>query len=303
MSSRNVLDLKRKKSEPRKSAPAVYRTDLRKRPSSLRVRRRREKALMALIVILLIACVVCAANYLSYLPQVTIASVQVQGAETFPSRVLAASVGTILDDGTYHLLSRQNILLYPKSTIEHAIVADYPRIATAEISRSSLFSRDLTLKVTERQPFATWCRSLDATSSCYVMDQGGFIFAPSASSTMSYIFSGGVSTSSEPIGQTFAPGHVPGLLALIKLLSQQDALTPLGASIENDQDFSVQFAQGFSLKASFGENAETLAHDLSLVLGSNELAGLESQLDYVDLRFGDRVYYKLKGEAATSTPR
>jgi hypothetical protein len=34
---------------------------------------------------------------------------------------------------------------------------------------------------------------------------------------------------------------------------------------------------------------------LQLVLSSDALTGKESELQYVDLRFGDRVYYKLQG--------
>jgi hypothetical protein len=35
---------------------------------------------------------------------------------------------------------------------------------------------------------------------------------------------------------------------------------------------------------------------LELVLSSDALQGKEGQLEYIDLRFGDRVYYKLRGQ-------
>ena len=45
-----------------------------------------------------------------------------------------------------------------------------------------------------------------------------------------------------------------------------------------------------------------MVRNLQLVLSSNPLNGKASDLQYIDLRFGNRVYYKLKGEAeATST--
>ena len=40
--------------------------------------------------------------------------------------------------------------------------------------------------------------------------------------------------------------------------------------------------------------------NLQLVLSSGPLKGKDSELEYVDLRFNNRVYYKLKGEVETS---
>ena len=114
-----------------------------------------------------------------------------------------------------------------------------------------------------------------------------------------YIFSGALA--GEPVGQVFIPGHLPGLLALLSVLQQQNGLTPLRVSVVSGQDFSVDFQEGFLLKASFGADAGTLARNLKLVLGSDALSGKESQIEYVDLRFGNKAYFKLKGESATSS--
>ena len=84
----------------------------------------------------------------------------------------------------------------------------------------------------------------------------------------------------------------------------QAGFTPLGVTVESDTDFSVPLREGFALKASFGESPDELVKNFQLVLASDALQGKESQLEYVDLRFGDRVYYKLLGQdEATSTPQ
>lgn len=133
------------------------------------------------------------------------------------------------------------------------------------------------------------------------MDKTGFVYekASEASTTLatSYVFAGALAAatgSSATIGSTFAPGHLDGLLALLQFLSA-DGFTPQGANVADDEDFAVPLANSFYLKASFGENAEDLAKNLQLVLSSDQISGKEDQLEYVDLRFGDRVYYKFKG--------
>ena len=117
-----------------------------------------------------------------------------------------------------------------------------------------------------------------------------------------YVFQGGIGTSTNastppnPIGQTFVGAHMPGIIALLQRLSLSQ-FTPLGATVENAQDFWIPLTQGFYIKASFGEDPENIVSDLQLVLSSDVLAGKANQLEYIDLRFGDRVYYKLRGAA------
>ena len=57
---------------------------------------------------------------------------------------------------------------------------------------------------------------------------------------------------------------------------------------------------GFEIRASLKGDPGKLIRDLELVLTSDELRGKESRLEYIDLRFGNRVYYKVEGEAPTS---
>jgi hypothetical protein len=97
---------------------------------------------------------------------------------------------------------------------------------------------------------------------------------------------------------------MPGLAVFLQLLGQA-GFTPEGAAIQSDEDFTVPLAQGFSIDASFGQDAGQLVNNLQLILSSSALQGQEQNLEYVDLRFGDRVYFKLKGQdqqQASSTP-
>jgi len=135
------------------------------------------------------------------------------------------------------------------------------------------------------------------------MDDGGFVFAENeaTSSPHEYVFEGGVATSSRPIGQSFVPAHLPGILVLLQTLSQA-GLPPTGASVDNEQDFSVPLQNGFYVKASFGEDAGLLVKNLQLVLSSDALQGKQAEIEYIDLRFGDKVYYKLKGANEVTAP-
>lgn len=271
-----------------------------KKPLPLRARRRRVRAVIALCALIVCAALAWGVSYVSYLPQFSVGAIEVSGAQDVSPQLIQEYVETILQDGSHHFLSRENIFLYPRALIERGIVASFPRIDSATVSRPSFFSTNLDVVVSERQQFALWC---DESANCYHMDTSGFIFAKTsdvASSSAQYVFTGGIATSTNPIGQNFVAAHLPGIVALLTSLGQA-GFTPEGAEVESDQDFSVPLREGFSIKASFGENADTLAKNLQLVLSSDALQGKEQNLEYVDLRFGDRVYYKLEGQVEASS--
>jgi cell division septal protein FtsQ len=271
------------------------------RVSPVRAQRRRSRIISSSVVMSLLIAGAFVASYASYLPRYSVMSVDVQGAQLVPANLIAEYAETIIYNGSHSFFSRANIFLYPKALIEKDVPLEFPRIKSATVSRASLLSNVITVTVVERQPFALWC---DGAGNCYDMDQSGFIYAQdsaNASTSENVTFSGGIATSSlaDPIGQTFAPGHALGLIAFLQQLAQA-GFTPLGAQVQSDQDFSVPLSQGFAIYASFGEDAGTLVSNLQLVLSSDALAGQEQDLEYVDLRFGDKVYYKLKGQSETS---
>ena len=307
--ARNIIDLRKRGStsrpvRPRPLPPQSERKE--KRSSPLRARRRRARVVAAVAALTVVAALAYGIHWLSYIPQFNVSRVIVSGAERVPSELVRAYVDSRLHDGSYRYLSSANIALYSRESIEKGIVAFFPMVREAHISRDSPIAQAVSVLVVERRPFAQWClpeevptEASSPVQDCYEMDDGGFIFAAIASTTHGtfetpYVFSGDIV--SNPIGKTFIPGHLPGILALLRIIGQRADFTPLAVGIEGEQDFSVHFSEGFTLKASFGQDADTLARNLALILSSEALAGKESELEYVDLRFGNRVYYKLKGE-------
>ena len=302
MPSKRVVDLRKTKPGGHLFDQAPLPLSPQRRVSPVRTRRRRARLIASALVVAIIIALALIASYVSYLPRYSIGQMQVSGAQNVSANAIADYAETIIYDGSHHFFSRANIFLYPKALIEKNIPLEFPRVRSAVVSRPSPLSNAVTITITERQPFAVWCLPAQAgegTGDCYDMDKDGFIFvatSASASSSAEYVFTGGVSTSTTPIGQTFAPGHAQGLVVFLQLLGQA-GLTPEGASVQSDEDFTVPLQEGFSVYASFGQDPGALVSNLQLVLSSSALSGQEQNLEYVDLRFGNKVYYKLKGQS------
>lgn len=283
---RNVIDLK--KATPHRAKEREVPRSSAARPARLKTRRRHKRIITVVACLLGGVGVVGALGGVSHLQQLAVADVSVQGVQQLSVESLAQSVKDDLNQSKFHLFSQKNIFLYPKSKIESELSVDFPRIKNVSVARESLFAAALLVTVQERAPYATWCRG----SSCYVFDSRGFIFADKSEvPEKSYVFYGGLLPDAEPIGQTFLQGRLPETISFLDALGAVGYAVQ-GFSVDSEKDFTVMLSSGQKLLASFDIPPDQLLRNLTTTLESESLQGKFETLEYIDLRFGNKVYYK-----------
>jgi len=244
-------------------------------------------------------CLLCSAGlvgglgFVSHMERFAITDIKVDGAQQLSANALTAAVQSGLSDNIFRIFSKANMFIYPRTQIEEELAGRFPRIKDVELSRPGLLAQAVVVTVQERQPYAKWC----ADSMCYFLDAGGFIFAEADASapTTSYVFNMGLIPKQGPIGQTFLHGRLIGIVHFLELLAAA-GYEPQGIRVENEKDFSVSLTDGPTLMVPFDADGEKVVHDLQLALEADSVRDRGAELEYVDLRFGNRVYYKFKGE-------
>lgn len=200
---------------------------------------------------------------------------------------LTSAVQEGLDQTGFRLFSRKNIFLYPKSAIESGLSEEFPRIKEVTVARESLLASALLVTVEERKPYATWC-----ASSCYVFDVRGFIFAEKTETPeKQYVFYGGLIAGEDVIGQTLLEGRLADVIAFLDSLATA-GYEPQGFTIDSEKDFTVSLAKEQKILASFEMPASDILRNLTTALEAEGLKEKFESLEYIDLRFGNRVYYK-----------
>jgi hypothetical protein len=280
------------------------------KPQRLRSRRRKQRALVFSVCMLLGAGLVGGLGLASHAERFVINDVSVQGAENLPANALTASVQSAIGDNFWKIFSKKNIFLYPEASIEDKLSSEFPRIKEVELSRPALLAQAVVVTVEERIPYAKWCLpampahagQAGSAEMCYFLDSNGFIFAPAdgAQPTTSYVFRDGLLPGREPIGQTFLLGRLSTIVHFLELL-KQSGYEPRGVTVENEKDFSVPLSGMFTLRVLFDTEGEKVIHDLKLALEADSVRDRVAELEYVDMRFGNRVYYKFAGSAPTGS--
>ena len=288
MSARNLLDIR--KADARKAAAKRVAPSAREAPKLVRLRtkRIRHRMLVTLASIVGVITFVGILGAASHLNVLAIHDITIKGVKSLPPEALTASARTPLTDVGFRLFSHKNMFLYPKEEIATVLRNEYPQIKRIAVSRDSLFAQAIQVTIQEHEEFAKWCSPEDV---CYLMDEDGFIFMP-ADDPLSpfYIFKKGLAPG-EPIGQTFLRGRIHDLRSLFRAL-EREGYTPRELTVVNEKDFSLKLDHGPELKMAFDVPYADALANLQTALDAEGVRDRFAELLYIDLRFGNRVYYK-----------
>lgn len=285
----------------------------------------RVRLVYASILITLIILAVLAA--VTRLAAFEIRQVYVVGNTVVGTDEIIREVAQELDGSYFFLFGKNTSLAAPKGAIEERVRERFRRVKTALVETRDKHS--LNVAITERTPFALWCglsdpsifltgtttgqaqdisREDEEEESCYFLDDTGLIFsqAPHFSGYVFFKYYGGdVAYNYEsPIGSHFASPE-----RFTKVVNFIDSLGEIGLNTvelhSNDEDSALivesdMFGSGIDGKVLFNTDdpIEKVYENIRVVLENNALNSDERRLDveYIDLRFGNKVFYKVSGE-------
>ena len=236
--------------------------------------------------------------FLTHLDVWTITSVSVSGTDKLDPSSLRNDTSAILSRDYLGLFAARNALIYPSNTIRHTLKKQYPRIRSLSIWVDGL--KTLRLQVAERSVYAELCpphsTSTSMTQRCKVLDRDGFVFARRpATLPADQLTIYAPDATSTSIASYYRRDVFPRLRRLLDGIRsagvQARAVIP-----RHDEDVRIRLKHGGSLRVRLDHDLDEMIENLQTVLTHKELPLTARQngntFRYIDLRFGDRVFYK-----------
>lgn len=210
-------------------------------------------------------------------------------------------IQTKIDD----LLSGNRVLVIPKRfifstggrAIEKHILAALPRFAAIAVAKQ--FPHGISVSYTKRIFFALLCNDAAKSEihSCGYIDRTGFVYedAPEASGSLIVKIKSdlptvkvGTQAIDEPtVKQMGLFGDGMKKIAGLRL-------TTYALSSQAPDELRMHVAEGFTVIVKKDGNPEAVLQILRTVL-DQEIKTNKSNLDYIDLRLGNKVFYKYRG--------
>jgi cell division septal protein FtsQ len=265
--------------------------------SKLRRRRRRRRVLLIFALVLALVALAAGAAWLSRAPFLRVETIEVSGAKSVATSSVEEFVRSQLSGNYVWLFPRNNIFLYPRAGIMEGLLLRYPELREADVHAVNFHTVSVTLS--ERAPVALWCPQASFSGPCSYMDESGIIYAPApVFSEPVYVEYQGVATSTaqEGLRQYLTQSQFQSLAALVAALDEVEADDPVHqVVVEQDGAARAYFQDDFLLIFSSLENGGDVFERFSLALQAAPFKGKKlSDFEYLDLRYGDKLYYKAK---------
>ncbi len=265
----------------------------------LKRRRRNRRYLIGGGAFFALVLIIAGLAWLSHASFLRVTDVMVTGTQSLPTSTLADYARKQMEGSYLLLFAKDDIFLYPRASIQAGLLKQYPTLRQVDVHAKDFHTVEVA--VAERQPVALWCPSAGSgqAGGCLYMDEGGLIYAPAPTyNDNPYIsYSGPVATTTEPrLRQFLTSERFQSLAALVAALAQKEPNDPLTkVAVDDSLDARAYFSDGFVLIFSLKDDGGDVFQRFNLALQSDAFTGKTlSDFEYLDLRFGDKLYYKAK---------
>ncbi|MFA6177480.1 MAG: hypothetical protein WC694_01130 [Candidatus Paceibacterota bacterium] len=282
-------------------------------PGLLELKKRRNKVFLnkTLVFLFGLLLIFLFLVFLSRLNSVNISKVDILGNKVLETEILTNAVKKQINGKYLWIFPKTNIFIYPKNTIEKELQNEFKRIKN--INSVIENTKTLEISLVEREAKYTWCgempdqamKPLETSGfiaedrKCFFLDEDGYIFdeAPYFSGNIYFRFYG-IQSDFYFSKENFK-----------KFISFKDTLIGIGLKpvalyVTNNGDIQIFLLSGTSFEtapkiilkadADFQNVAENLQAALDTEPLKSKFKNKYSTLEYIDLRFGNKVYDKFK---------
>jgi hypothetical protein len=296
----------------------------------LELKRTRKKTFLNKILFSLLGIVVLLGFfvYLSRLSSLNINNIEITGNQVVDTNDIKQAIQEEMSGKYLWLFPKTDIFFYPQNSIIKMLQDKFKRLENISLSIKN--DKTLLVSVKERKALYTWCGNTppdtsvvampqgESSATCYFVDENGYIFdqAPYFSGGVYFKFyglpdvsvvgipqSGSLTTGTDPSGSYFSEQYFKQLIYFRDILVEF-GLKPAALYVTADQNVEVFLASApnstnqpqiiFKLNGDYENIAENLKAALTTDPLQTEFKDKYSKLEYIDLRFGNKVYYKFQ---------
>lgn len=266
-------------------------------------RKRKARLIKFSLVFFLLLAIFVGLILLSRIQKFRVSTVELTGGTLVTQDEVSSATKDFLSGNYFWFFPKNNDLLYSRGALQNFLKDKFKRIDSISVSLKGF--KTLEISITERNLNSLWCdgtpdsdssAAASADEHCYFMDEKGLIFsdAPYFSGDAYFKYYGLVSTST-PIGQQYIDQSMFEDLSGFITRAQSLSLYPIYLFATGDGQFTVGLANGGYIYISTEEPISKSADNLQALLGTiSATATTTLNFDYIDLRFGNKLFYKLK---------
>lgn len=264
--------------------------------STLKRKRRRKRIFARVVFLILSLGFIIGVFFLLKIRALQVDAVEVTGTiQVSATEIQTKAMDAIaISRNMFGLVPSASTLFVDEEELEEIILEEFPAIASVVVHTG--LGGKVKIVITERTAAALWCGL--QMNNCHQMDSTGYLFLPFLASTSDQIVFKGVLNESEPslVGSRFLSEKEIAVFASARkaLLSMEKEVDYV--LCDSDIICVMKISDNGVLKVNPQDDLENAFDRLSSALNSPALS--KGKFEYVDLRYGNKLFYKLDDGSA-----
>lgn len=256
-----------------------------------------------------VVCCAAGALYVLHAPWMRVRAVEVSGAVTIAPEAIRAVAESYMAGSYAHVLPKNSILLIAERVIEESLRRSFPLIDSVVVSVH--FPDHMRVSLRERVLFGILCNDTfepvfagGATSTpsspyereCGYIDAKGFVYDTAPPSSGFLITKVMIDAPRIPVGSRLIDEDVMvRITQLADALATESGIHTVGFSLRERVPSEIRAITKDGFFLIFRKDADFVhaGRVLKAVL-EHDIRSRSKKLEYVDLRFGNKVFYKFK---------
>lgn len=281
-------------------------------PRIAQIKRKKRKILKVKIIffVFIFLLLLTGLIFLSRWPRLNIDKIQVKGNKIVEVELIEKIVQEELVGKYFWVFPKTNFIIYPQNKLENELKNKLKRIKKVFINDRNIKTLEISVEEYDGKylycgtTFNEYSNELSPIEECYFLDSSGYIFdqAPYFSGEVYFKFFGPINSKNEiAIGNYFEENNFAKIITFIEQIKQMD-LKPVAfllnesgeGNISLSSNLALPFAPKiiFKMDADFDKLAENLHGAITVDPLKTNLLEKYGSLQYIDLRYGNKVYYK-----------
>lgn len=261
--------------------------------SSKKLRRKRIIRKLVLVFFILVFILSCITAFF-HISSLRIKKISIEGNFSLGTEKISGEVSDYLKGKFFRIFPRDNILLLPKEAIVSNLLSKFPRIE--EVSLAKNFPDSISVKIKERQQEAILCiNGSPPAGGCAFIDENGYVFekAPYFSGDVYLKFFDERESSPGTIGfQLISEEQFKKLIDFRDLVSGEN-IKISKIILKKEGIYEIDISEGWYIFLNEQNEPKISYENLKITLDSKVKENRQN-LEYIDLRFGNKVFYKFK---------
>ena len=258
-----------------------------------RSKRRRRKLLTLLVVRWVLGALLLflSAVGIFYLPSFRVHSITIRGASEEEAIELKKEISSLLSEEYLFIFPKDTMLFLPREEITN-LLRTHPLVKEFRFERR--FPSEIDISIVEQEVWAIGCNNKgEVLGNCAFLNHEGFAFAPASLFSGTAVLKMLDARERTILGANILPREaLSGITFLIEKLDKRLGGEVQSVEIISDDTFHLILREGWFLILDSQTDVSRGLENLVLALES-QIKEARENLEYVDLRFPDRIFYRL----------